>query len=153
MIKLVFLDVDGVLNNHAYNDESESNTILRRCVREFNLLLKNTGAMYVVSSAWRYLVHGGGMSEVGLHCLLRTHGVMKDRFHGITCSDEVFSRRSLQIAAYLANHFIKHPPYVILDDLHPNDMGDSQIKYLVRTKGSVGLTKRDRLLAERILNG
>lgn len=34
--KIIFLDIDGVLNTHVFNEEAQSSTIDRACVDNFN---------------------------------------------------------------------------------------------------------------------
>jgi hypothetical protein len=75
-VKLIFLDIDGVLNAHHYMREAQSCNICRPCVVQFNRVIKATGAKVVLSSAWRYMVHGKTMSLKGFGYMLRTHGAI-----------------------------------------------------------------------------
>ena len=76
-MKVVFLDIDGVLNNHAWNECSESCTIDFECVHRFNQLLELTGAKVILSSAWRYIVLNNEMTLKGFGYMLRAFGVSK----------------------------------------------------------------------------
>lgn len=86
-MKLLFLDIDGVLNGHDYCPERNSSTILRDRVELLNHVLRRTGAFVVLSSAWRYFAYRGEMDRAGIDWLLRSHGMIADRLIGITRQD------------------------------------------------------------------
>jgi len=78
--KIIFLDIDGVLNNHVFDRIAGSSTILPVCVGQLNRIIHATGAAVVLSSAWRYMCLDGkefpaGMTLKGFEYMLRTHGV------------------------------------------------------------------------------
>jgi len=75
-VKILFLDVDGVLNGHDWSDEAQSCSIRRECVAHLNRVIRETGCKIVLSSAWRYVVLGGDMTLKGFGYLLRTHGLI-----------------------------------------------------------------------------
>jgi len=83
MAKVLFLDIDGVLNA-SYESEP---LILPECARRFNRIIRETGAKVVISSSWRNFVHGGLMIQLGFQTLLRTHGV-HCQIVGVTQPDE-----------------------------------------------------------------
>jgi hypothetical protein len=85
---IIFLDIDGVLNGHDFDAGAQSCTIRPECVREFNRVLAGTGAVCVLSSAWRYLVTRGDMTLAGFEYMLQTHGVAGCRLIGHTAPDE-----------------------------------------------------------------
>jgi hypothetical protein len=148
---VVFLDIDGVLNGHEFLVESRSCKIDRACVERLNRILKATDARIVLSSAWRYMVHGHAMTLQGFQYMLQTHG-MVGSVNGservivdVTCRDQDLADRPDQIRAWLeacAPH--DEWRYVILDD---GDFvwGDLNI---IQTDGSKGLTDED---AERAI--
>ena len=90
-LNLVFLDMDGVLNGHQYMREAESCNICRPCVLQLNRIIRRTDCHIVLSSAWRYMVHGRAMTLSGFGYMLRTHGVIgaSMRMIGLTDPDEV----------------------------------------------------------------
>lgn len=58
MMTVIFLDIDGVLNDHRRMRNGYSQ-LTRRCVRELAKILRTRPeARIVVSSAWRYIVTG-----------------------------------------------------------------------------------------------
>lgn len=164
MLKLVFLDFDGVLNCHEWDAEVGCGAIHQDKMFRLNVILKKTDAKVIVSSAWRYLVHRGEMNEVGFDWLLRSHGLLKDRYYGLTRKDmlrkeENFNgdpktwipdnERGLQIREVVEN--VKPQTYVVLDDL---DLGIREHKHpFVQTNGKVGLQDGHVEQAVRILNG
>lgn len=145
---LIFLDIDGVLNGHSWNDAAQSNTIDRECVTHLNRILRETGAGIVLSSAWRYMIHGGAVTTTGFEYLLRTHGVRLCKIVGITPRDEEVTGRGAQISAWLASHG-NPAPYVVVDD-EAYDIADDGHP-LVRTDGKYGLTAEDADSAIAIL--
>lgn len=77
-MKVLFLDIDGVLNGHEWDDEAQSCNIRRECVKHLNRVVRETGCRIVLSSAWRYMVHGGQMTLKGFGYMLRTHGLISE---------------------------------------------------------------------------
>ena len=75
-MKILFLDIDGVLNGHEWDDEAKSCNIRRECVKRLNRVVSATGCKIVVSSAWRYILLGGSMDHKGFGYMLRTHGLI-----------------------------------------------------------------------------
>lgn len=153
-MKIIFLDIDGVLNRHDYSTVSESTNILSECVGQLNRILADTGAFLVLSSAWRYCILQGSMTIQGFASLLRSHGVMANRLLDYTeaDSDDEGRDRYKQIQNWL-DHRFEAITYVVLDD-QPGDMVASpDVTRLVKTDGNVGLTKElaDRAIA--LLNG
>lgn len=71
----LFLDIDGVLNGHEYDEASESCHIRPECVNALNLVLDLLAPQIVLSSAWRYMVLNEAMSLKGFEYLLRSHRV------------------------------------------------------------------------------
>lgn len=88
--KIIFLDVDGVLNSHAALNGGVYCGMDPKCVLALNYLLEKTEAKVVLSSAWRYMILGKAMTLLGFAYLMHTHGVVaaSQRLVGTTCSDE-----------------------------------------------------------------
>jgi len=163
---LLFLDIDGVLNDHRVNDLAKSGTVLSDRAERLNRILLETGARIVVSSAWRYLILRGEMNLEGFRWLLRTHGVLGDRMVGHTAADTmhdgvwsgvagswpIHNERGRQIAEWLGDRWeYKGCRYVVLDDL---DLGISEAGHpFVQCDGTVGLTDADADRAIAIIQG
>ena len=73
-MKLIYLDIDGVLNAHQYSQGALSCLVDKGHVDLLNEVLA-IGAEIVISSAWRYMILEGSMSLQGFEYMLRTHGV------------------------------------------------------------------------------
>lgn len=151
-MKVVFLDIDGVLNGHEMNDHPhcKSYSINKKSVKHLNFILDETGAKIVVSSAWRYMVHGGAMTLQGFEYLLRTHYVAcAGRILDVTPRDEQIALRGEQIRAWLNSHRVES--YVVLDNL---DLGITACGHpFVQTDGNEGLTRQQAIQAVKILKG
>lgn len=146
---VLFLDIDGVLNDHS------DYVIQPEPVRNLNRVIAKTNCVIVLSSAWRYMIHGGAMTIKGFEYLLRSHGIQvaEGRLVGLTGRDEDFEAepdgwtdirvRGRQIAAWRLGHPVD-ARWVAVDDL---PIGVDQ-DHLVLTDGSKGLTLTD---AERLI--
>lgn len=139
----IFLDIDGVLNGHNFNKLALSNIIDAERVELLNEILLRTDAKIILSSSWRYMIHGNAMTLLGFEYLLRTHGVIAGRLIGATCLDEtMWDTRGKQIAHFRQRYLPDHAKCVILDD------GDDEDTYgllqagipWVRTNSKIGLT-------------
>lgn len=144
---LLFLDVDGVLNDHSKLPSGYCG-IDRNCVAHLNSILAAVpDVMLVISSSWRYQVLMGAMTLKGFETLLLVHGVRShSRLHGVTDIDpndkdldsvEAWCIYGLQWRAKQINDYVsRHNPrsWSVLDDL-PLDLPG-----LVQTDGSTGMT-------------
>lgn len=147
---IIFLDVDGVLNNHTYNEEVESCQIDQDPVRHLNEILRRSKCKIVLCSAWRYMVLESAMTLTGMEYLLRTHGICalgriidhtrRDVHIGPGPHD--FELRAIQVMAWLEAH-PEVTNYVVLDDL---DLGytDFGVNFY-QTNRDTGLTHEDVL--------
>jgi hypothetical protein len=164
-VKVLFLDIDGVLNTHDFCGRAVCGPIHRDKVFRLNTVLFATGARVVISSAWRYIVHRGEANLKGFDWLLRSHGLWEGRVIGITRPDTMINRdphwdgstpwpqaneRGEQIADWirLAPGQVGVPvdQYAVVDDL---DLGISAAGHpFVKTDGERGLTEAD---ADRLI--
>ena len=142
-MKILFFDIDGVLNDHKWNDVAKSCSIKKECVEEFNRIIHETDCKLVISSAWRYMIIGASMTLKGFEYMLRTHGcTQKMDILDMTPSDEDITHRADQIRAWIDNHS-DIDRWVAVDDLKL-DLGDN----FVQTDEKVGLTAE---LADEII--
>lgn len=150
MIPLIFLDIDGVLNDHELHEYSGCCGILPRCAHNLNIILQKTNANLVICSAWRYMISNGAMTVRGFDYLLRTHGInAENRIDGYTPLDEQKKGRGMQITHYLIHHYKEFPKYVVLDDV--DDDITNHGHPFVKTNGKVGLTDEDSEKAVQML--
>lgn len=87
-MKFIFLDIDGVLNNHT-KTVTGYGRIQSEPVEHLNDLLKYIpDAQLVITSAWRYIVHRKDMTLKGFEYLLLINGILcENRVHGVTLPD------------------------------------------------------------------
>lgn len=153
MKKILFLDIDGVLNTHDWNAEAGSGSIHRDKMELVNEIIKTTGTKIVISTAWRYVIHRGEMNLAGFDWLLRSHGLMQNSLVGYTRLDTMIpantefngnpktwpmdNERGQQIVDWIT---INAPlaKYVAIDDL---DAGITAAGvHLIKTESMIGLT-------------
>lgn len=158
MTKLIFLDIDGVLNCNDTinkprwkdNEEGQKNYFLDEdLIQLLNYVIKRTGAKVVVSSTWRKLYE-----QEHLQTILEDYG-FEGEIIGMTgaCCSGI---RGVEILNYVKEndgqlgHYSDFNSYVILDD--DSDMLIWQKDNFVNTDGRVGLAKHHVYKAINILN-
>lgn len=148
-MKLIFLDIDGVLVNRASTrlprTPLEGRTVTAStahpsCVEQLNRVTDATGAQFVISSVWR------GLGVKTLRGLFKKWGV-KGKIVGRT-PELRNQQRGDEIKAWLALHSGtrgRHEPFVIIDDdADMNGLSDR----LVQTGFEAGLIPSD---ADRVI--
>jgi hypothetical protein len=157
--KIIFLDIDGVLNNgvdsDTHYDASYGEYFLYspRCVSRLNQLIAATGASIVVSSTWRL-----GLTLEKMTLLLNNMGILPPivgmtddlRNHYCCRGNEIYKwiKDNKDILKY--KYYYDYKSYVILDD--DTDMLLWQKDNFVNTDGQIGLTDEDVEDAIVILN-
>lgn len=140
MQPILFLDIDGVLNDHT-KYASGCTTILPRCVEQLNWLIRTTGCGLVITSAWRHMIVEGTMNPKGFGYLLRTHGLSSaEAVIGSTERDRPGLSRNQQVLNWLRGNGANRS-WCVVDDL---DLGFSACPQccskFVHTDPAVGLT-------------
>lgn len=148
-MKVVFLDVDGVLNHDISMEHGVQ--LDARNVSLIDDLCKETGAKLVISSTWRINDKNFTSLKDALWWLgFGAHdyrGIDRTVFNGYGDGNR-HDTRGFEIQQYLDEHpEITH--YVILDD--DADMLESQQDHFVHVNGSNGLTISDWYEAAKIL--
>jgi hypothetical protein len=165
MSKVIFLDIDGVLNTKWWYTQMDRNTpkdkygyaFDPRSVANLKKILDNTRADIVISSSWKSF----GLSE--LEEMWQDRG-LPGKLIGITpnsVSDEMllnadldhmelFHIRGMEIKEWLDKHGKNVSHYVIIDDMD-NFLLD-QKSHFVQTDPEVGITEEDANMAIKILN-
>lgn len=135
-MKLIFLDIDGVMNHRKHFVRSRLHEGQEFCpiaVRNLREIIKRTGAKIVVSSTWRK------MGQTRMKNILRSYD-MHQYFYGLTpVIDEVI--RGIEIQKFLEECGAEVEQFVILDD--DSDMGDLS-NHLVHTSYIDGLNDDKR---------
>lgn len=148
-MKILFLDIDGVLNDHDFSDVSKSCSIKKSCVEQLNRIIITTQPSVVLSTAWRYMILGKAITTKGFEYMLRTHGVTSEiNIIDITPSDEEIRTRGEQISAWLSIH-PEIKKYAILDDMEISGHDNN----FVLVDGINGLTQIESDKVIEILNG
>jgi len=149
-LKIIFLDVDGVLNNSTWASELHKQgtfTFLQNDLYEPALLMlrdlvEETGAKIVLSSSWRKFPNARG----DLVDALAKHNLT---IHSDT--PDTGGIRGEDIKAWLSSHSsLSIESYIILDD--EADMLEDQLPYLVQTTFEKGLLDCHYRRAKAILN-
>lgn len=141
MRKILFLDIDGVLNTDHHQWHCQMNSIApvdrfdyafdSKAVENLATIIEETGAEIVISSSWKFL---------GLQTLQKMWedrnlpGVIVD----VTPSGE---SKGWEIDEWLINHEGQISGYAIIDD--ENDMLPEQQGHFVQTNPQFGITKKD----------
>jgi len=150
--KIIFLDIDGVLNNYAslsvptneffnYTSCDDFSCWYPPCVQQLKRIIKETGAKLVLSSSWRH-----DAQDKVIEGLLAFN---LEPFIDTTAINDCHIRRGFEIQDWLD----KHPEitnYVIIDDM--NEMLESQNSRFVHTSMDRGLTPELAEQAIAILN-
>jgi hypothetical protein len=158
--KIIFLDIDGVLNSNSFfqSDEYEKldrwvSMIDEKAVELLNDLIKETNAKIVISSTWRKSLNKEELLEI-----LKSKGFeydILDYTPYLVFRDLDYVKgsvpRGCEIQAWL-NHNYSHPDsvnYIIFDD--DSDMLLSQTQRFIWVDGWHGLTPNLTYKAKRIL--
>jgi hypothetical protein len=136
--RVLFLDIDGVLNNHAVLKAAGCCGIDRGCVAQLNRIIRAAEPSIVLSSAWRYILHGKDMTLRGFEYLLRTHGAagIHGRIVGCTCRDEDCAQCGHRHTRRQRPNVDDEGRYVCRRCERPSSRGD-QINYWLREHGPV----------------
>lgn len=159
-MKFLFLDIDGVLNDHARTPSGYCGLQADKIAHLNFILEQEPEVRLVISSAWRYIMLRGDMTLRGFEYLLLQAGLKAwDRLHGHTAADgtelghydpDAGEEEKWREAGLLWRWKLCHEyaeahaaeQFVILDDLA------LESPHLVKVDGSVGLTRE---IAEEVI--
>jgi hypothetical protein len=151
-VKVLFLDIDGVLNHTALFEAFQKAGLSPHCdemidpvcVRRLNRIIAETGAKVCISSTWRI-----GRTPAGMQQLLQRYGFVGEV---IGCTPYFFDSRcrGREIKSWILEQTETVDSVVILDD---SDDMDPLMDKLVRTRLAVGLTDGAATRAIGLLNG
>lgn len=163
MRKIIFLDIDGVLNSNDWNDNhqkeiGDGTLIDVEKIRLLSQLIKNTGAEIILHSGWKYWFDFDlkplRKEAERLRFLLAEEGI---KIAGITpdhATEEIrqSKRFSLvkagEILAWLAENK-DITKWIVIDDL---DLHNAEIEqHQIRTDANIGLAMEDVCRAEGML--
>ena len=146
MDKIIFLDVDGVLNSKYTNARSPEGHVgvMDSKVKLLSKLVEETNADVVISSDWRLIKDADYQYLINK---LRYKGRIEIRGETPNLS---WSHRGTEIKSYLDDH--PTDAWVVLDDIVFSDFEIVE-GHLVLTDPEFGLTEADVEKAKRILEG
>ena len=136
-MKVIFLDIDGVLNIDS------DRTISVEKIKLLSTIIKQTGAEVVLSSSWRYGWNDPTQNVEGKRVyntkkLLKEYDIVIDKTIGLDLTKDI------QISNYLrANN---PTSFVVIDDEIINTPN------FIHINGSVGITEKNFIDAISILN-
>jgi hypothetical protein len=145
-MKIIFLDIDGVLNNRA--SLAEGIHILNEKCQLIGRIVDATEAQIVISSTWRM-----GMLIETLNIMLWKTGGPYNAIIAATPVINPDNIRGEEIQAWMdgakeRGKDISH--YIIIDD--DSDMLPEQMEFFIKTDMRTGLTTKAALQAIEILN-
>ena len=160
-MKIIFLDIDGVLNHEKWFESEELRNIPTtldgktrnlsrwfdpKAVYKLNKLVKATEASIVLSSSWR-----AGKTKQDIDEMFETVGIVADNIGKTPHKNPKYARRGTEIQYWMDYMHPQEPieSYVILDD--DDDMLYSQRKNFVHIDHTVGLQMKDVNKAIKIL--
>ena len=156
MRKVIFLDIDGVLNTGRWYTQMDRNTPRDKygyafdpnAVANLKKILDETGADIVISSSWKSF----GLSELeemwqdralpGKLIGITPNSVSDEMLLNVDLDHmELFSIRGMEIKEWLTKHGKNVSHYVIIDDM--DNFLPEQQTHFVWTDPDVGITKED----------
>ena len=166
-IKVIFLDIDGVLNSEKlilklsknnikeYSDSGVYNFLDENIINELSNFCKKYKIYIVISSSWRHFYFDDTIKDLTKNKYKKLHPLMpyiigqtprlyKEKENG---SSEQLCRGD-EIQYYIDTYNIKN--YVILDD--DSDMLDSQLEHFIQTDYKYGLLDENFEQMKKILN-
>ena len=152
-MKIVFLDIDGVLNHVRMTDKIGEglDVVSKSAVDIFNDFTDETDAKVVISSTWR---HVRGRTHEDLVALLRSLGLTGDIIGQTPVLRERHSLRGNEIYGWLKENEAlvgrEFNRYVIIDD--DSDMLLWQARNYVSVDNYTGITPNTTYKAKRILD-
>ena len=167
-MKLIFLDIDGVLNSdvymetpfyqdevksHGINDYKSYAVVLRAhhthldpsAVQLLNQLVKDSGAEVILSSTWRLRYSLEEMND-----MLKKRGATFQIIGTTPSIKRQGTKRGSEVSLFLSKLEEQPESFVILDDI---DQFPHHRANFVRTPEKTGLTKEYVEKALKILNG
>ena len=166
MKKIIFLDIDGVLNTRDWHSRMTKDTPKDEygyafdpgAVSNLARIIDETGAVIVISSSWKFY----GVAKLRQMWKIRNlPGSILDITPN-TISDEMLMNANLdeielgvcrgnEIKEWLSKHKAEVSNYVIIDDF--DDLLPEQMCHAVITNTLIGISETDAKKAITILNG
>jgi hypothetical protein len=164
MQKIIFLDVDGVLNSNFWNENhqreiSDGTLIDEDKVKLLSEIISRTEASIVLHSGWRFWFNKNIQplrkeSQRLVEILKRYHIIISDITPDFSTEEIRETKKfSLVKAKEILAWLHEHPEvkkWIVIDDLYLHD--DEIEKYQLKTNQIIGLTQRDVDVAIEMLH-
>ncbi|MCH5271555.1 MAG: hypothetical protein J1E83_12535 [Lachnospiraceae bacterium] len=163
MNRVIFLDIDGVLNSNFWNDShqreiSDGTLIDVEKVKLLSRLVKSTNAKIVLHSGWKHWFDQDlkplRLEAEKLRMMFEREGLLLEDITPDHSTEEIRRSKKFslvkagEILAWLAEHG-DVDSWIVMDDL---DLHNTEIEmHQVKTDPSVGLTVDDVHKAEKML--
>jgi len=166
MHKILFLDIDGVLNTKFWYRKMDDDTPRDKwgyvfdpmSVNNLKRIVDETGAKIVISSSWKCV----GLPELRKMWKARKlPGKIIDVTPNCMCDEDLQdidldlidpgASRGYEIREWLSRHGEQVSHYAIIDDMY--EMLPEQLSHLVMTDSETGITDEDADKVIAILNG
>ena len=165
MNRIIFLDIDGVLNSNFWNDShqreiSDGTLIDTEKVKLLSMLVKRTNAKIILHSGWKYWFDQDlkplRLEAENLAMLLKREELLIGDITPDYSTEEIRKNKKFslikasEILAWLEEHE-DVDSWIVIDDL---DLHSREIeKHQIKTDPSIGLTIDDVYKAEKMLLG
>jgi hypothetical protein len=148
--KIIFLDIDGVLNNHTAKNIYDKNSILPQCIESLNNILISTFAQIIIISNWSQQLT---LSQ--LQKMLSERGLLTNSIVGAIEPTEI-TQNGLTYSTIEKDKFIKKyieenqlDSYLIIDDNLNSELLDNS--RVIKPSTHVGLNQEHVKTAVKIL--
>lgn len=139
-MKLLFLDIDGVLTSDATKSRKELlYTFSESCVGALNRILTENNVQIILTSSWRTVFDAEKQNQI-----FSENGVIQ--FPGGQTNDFGYKNRNIEIRDFMEGKKVES--FVILDDMKLDGFDNN----FVHINPATGLTEKDLEKANIILN-
>lgn len=146
-MKIIFLDIDGVLNTEPNLEKGED--LDPKIVRLLGELTRQTSAGIVITSSWRHRFSVAEMKKI-----FKEHDFGGEvPIVGTTSIEDPEEDRGSHIKKFIKdNDQLPIDSYVIIDDRHKESLSKKQLKRFVHTDSKRGASRANFYKAKMILN-
>ena len=146
MERIIFLDIDGVLNGHEWIHRKDNGAtwsgsrINSEPSRILHRIIEQSSAKVVLISSWRGWINHGSMTPIGFANVLRSHGVESNIVDALPSKDPNLNHgedRALKLLEWLKNNDCLS--YVVLEDI---DLSPFGVENQIKTDPRIGLVER-----------
>lgn len=147
-MKVIFLDVDGVLNNAATTELTPTKFlgVSDNLIEIFRTIVDETDAKVVLTSTWKYDTNAQDLNYL--------YDKLGEKYKPIAVTKDPRGEldfRGVGIKSYLSEHEVEE--YVIIDDFEFDFEKEGLLEHFVWTQELDGLTETDARKAIDILKG